>query len=193
MADNSKVLFGFSQLHIGTYEVAGDGTVTMGTPYHQEGGVGFSPEAQGDETNFYADDYEYFTDTTVGSRSGDLVVAKFDREFKTQFCGYKETKSGGIAEVINPVKPHIYAAWQVKGDKNGMRVIMYNGTLGNINREYNTMEGSREPVTEALAAKFIGDQKSGILCATYFPGDAGYDTLFTNPPAPELATESAGE
>ena len=184
MADNNKVLFGFSQLHIGTYEVASDGTVTLGAPYHQIGAVGFSPEAQGDEVDFWADNYDFWNDMSVGPRSGDIVVAKYDREFKTQFLGYRETVGGGIAEVINPVKPNVYAAFQVEGDKHGMRVIMYNGTLGNINREFNTMEGTREPVTEALAAKFVGDQGTGIIVDTYYPGDDAYDTLFTNPPVP---------
>ena len=45
----NKVLFGFSDLYIGTYTVSG-GTVTMGTPYHQAGAVGFSPEAQSTRT-----------------------------------------------------------------------------------------------------------------------------------------------
>ena len=30
----NKVLFGFSDLYIGTYTVGAGGTVTMGTPYH---------------------------------------------------------------------------------------------------------------------------------------------------------------
>ena len=187
MADTNRVLFGFKNLYIGTYTIDPQTKeVTMGTPYHQEGAVGFSPAPNGDETEFYADDYAYFTDTAVGPRSGDLVVAKFDRDFKTQFLGYRETKQGGLAEVINPVKENVYVAFEVSGDKHGMRVIMYNGSLGNINREFTTMEGTKAPVTEALPAKFVGDQETGIITATYLPGEAGYDTLFSAPPAPEF-------
>lgn len=185
MADTNRVLFGFSELHIGTYEDNG-GTVTMGTPYHQEGAVGFSPEAQDGDVDFYADDYDYFSDNTKGPKQGDLVVAKLDRAFKLQFLGYRETATGGIAEVMDPVKPHVYVAFQVKGDKHGMRVIMYNGTLGSANREYNTLEDIKTPVTEALPAKFVGNPGTGIITAEYFPGDEGYDTLFTDPPAPAL-------
>lgn len=190
MADTNRVLFGFSQVHVGTYEIDPlTKAVSLGTPYHQEGAVGFSPENQGESVDFFADNYDYFSDETVGPRSGDLVVAKFDKAFKTQFAGYKATVGGGIAEVINPVRPKIYMAFQVEGDAHGMRVIMYNGSVGTINREYSTMEGSRSPVTEALPLKFIGDQASGIIVDTYFPGDAAYDTLFTNPPVPTLASE----
>ena len=190
MADTNRVLFGFSQVHVGTYEIdPSTKVVSLGSPYHQEGAVGFSPENQGESVDFFADNYDYFSDETVGPRSGDLVVAKFDRDFLPSFCGYRNTAGGGIAEVINPVKPRIYMAFQVEGDAHGMRVIMYNGTVGNVNREFSTMEGSRTPVTEALPLKFIGDQASGIIVDRYFPGDDGYDTLFTNPPVPALASE----
>lgn len=190
MADNNKVLFGFSELHVGTYTVDDDGDVTMGTPYHQKGAVGFSPEANSEKSSFWADNSEYFASYSGGSRSGDLEVAKFDDAFKTAFMGYKRTASGGLAEVRNPVKPNIYAAFQIEGDKDAMKVIMYNGTLGPINREYSTKEDGTEVVTESVAATFTGDTATGITMATYLPGDAGYDTLFTNPPAPELASES---
>ena len=51
----NKVEFGISQLHVGTYTVADDGTVTMGTPYHQKGAVSFSPESQSERSDFSAD------------------------------------------------------------------------------------------------------------------------------------------
>ena len=190
MADNNKVLFGFSELHICTYEVDSDGDVTLGTPYHQKGAVGFSPEASNEEVDFYADNIDYFNEQTTATRSGDLVVAKFDDAFKTQFLGYVRSAGGGLAEVVNPVKPSVCVMFQIEGDKEGTRYIMYNGSLGSIDREFSTMEGTREPVTESVPVKFIGDAASGIRVDQYKPGDAGYDTLFDNPPVPELESES---
>lgn len=186
MADNNKVLFGFSELHIGTYTVADDGTVTLGTPYHQKGAVGYSPESDNEEVDFWADNIDYFSEQLTTTRSGDLVVAKFDDEFKTQFLGYMRSAGGGLAEVINPVKPKVYIAFQIDGDVENRKIIMYNGSLGGIDREFGTMEGTREPVTESIPAKFIGDKGSGIIVDTYHPGDAGYATLFTQPPVPAL-------
>ena len=50
----NKVLFGFSDLYIGTYTVDdATGDVTLGTPYHQTGAVGWSPEGQGENYTFY--------------------------------------------------------------------------------------------------------------------------------------------
>lgn len=185
----NKVLFGLSDLYVGTYEVAQDGTVTMGSPYHQAGAISFSPEASDDQENFYADNIAYYTMFGTGAREGDLEVAMFDDAFKTQFLGYVTLDDGGLAEVKNPVKPNIWLAFEVQGDTSARRVIFYNGVLGNITRSYNTIEENVEPVTETVPVSFSGDNATGITMVTYEEGDTGYATLFTNPPAPELPSE----
>ena len=86
-ANEDKVLFGFSDLYFGTFTENEDGSVTMGEPYHQRGAVGFSPEEQGDNYIFYADNVNYFSYYTSGTYQGDLVVARFDREFRTKYLG----------------------------------------------------------------------------------------------------------
>lgn len=186
MADTNKVYFGFSNLYIGTYTVGTGGTVTMGTPYHQKGAVGFSPEKSSDQNTFYADNSPYFTSYTDGAYEGDLEVAKFDDEFKTQFLGYVTLTDGGLAEIKNATKPNVYIAFQVEGDKQKRRVIFYNGSLGAINVEHTTTEDSVEVNTETLAVTFTGDNETGITKVTYNEGDTGYATLFTTPPAPVL-------
>lgn len=189
MAKN-KVLFGFSNLYIGTYNVADDGTVTLGAPYHQKGAVGYSPEENADKSDFYADNTAYYTTYSGGTHEGDLTVAMFDDEFKENFLGYVKLDNGGIAKVKNPVKPNVYIAFEVDGDQEKRRVIMYNGTLGSINREYATTEDTKEPQTESIATTFVGDNATGITMVTFRPEDDGYNTLFTSPAAPALPTES---
>lgn len=181
----NKVEFGISNLHVGTY-TENNGTVTLGTPYHQKGAVSFSPEEQSEATNFYADDIIYWSGYSGGTFEGDLEVALFDDEFKSQFLGYKALKNGGLANVKNATKPSVYIAFEVKGDALKRRVIMYNCSLGGITREYNTIEENKEPTTETLAVTVTGDNNTGVSMATFKPDDAGYDTLFTAPAAPEL-------
>lgn len=182
----NKVEFGISNLHVGTYTVT-NGTVTLGTPYHQAGAVSFSPSEDSSENNFYADNIAYFSDYTDGTISGDLTVAMFDDAFKTQFLGYRATTDGGLAKVKNSVKPKVYVAFQVEGDAESRRVIYYNCSLGAITREYTTIEDAKTPNTEALSMTCAGDSVSGVGFAVYKPADTGYSTLFTAPTAPELA------
>lgn len=188
----NKVEFGISQLHVGTYTVSGD-SVTLGTPYHQKGAVSFSPEEQSESNNFYADNIAYWSGYSGGSIEGDLEVAMYDDAFKTQFLGYKALTSGGLANVKNPTKPNVYIAFQVEGDAESRRVILYNCSLGAITREYNTIEESKEPATETLAVTCTGDNATGVTMATFKPGDAGYDTLFSAPTAPVIASDTESE
>ena len=189
MAKN-KVEFGISNLHVGTYTVSDQGVVTLGTPYHQPGAVSFSPEEQSNRSDFFADNIVYWSGYSGGSLEGDLEVAKFDDEFKTQFLGYATLTNGGLANVKNAIKPNVYICFQVEGDAESRRAIMYNAQLGAITREYATIEEEKEPATETLAVTVTGDNATGVTMATFKPGDAGYDTLFTNPAAPELESES---
>ena len=181
----NKVEFGISNLHVGTYTVGTTGSVTMGTPYHQAGAISFSPEEQSEANNFYADNVIYWSGYTGGTFEGDLEVAKFDDTFKTQFLGYiQKASDGGLAVVKNATKPKVYIAFQVEGDVESRRIIMYNCSLGGITREYATEEDSIEPATETIAVTVAGDHATGISMVSYNQATSGYSTLFTNPPAP---------
>lgn len=182
----NKVEFGISQLHVGTFTES-NGTVTLGTPYHQPGAVSFSPEEQSEQNVFYADNMGYWSGYSGGTIEGDLEVALFDDAFKTQFLGYETLTNGGLANVKNPVKPSVFIAFQVEGDVESRRVILYNCSLGGITREYNTIEESKEPTTETIPVTCTGDNVSGVTMAVLKPGDTGYDTLFTAPTAPVIA------
>lgn len=181
----NKVEFGISELHVGTYTV-NNGTVTLGTPYAQKGAVSFAPETQSEQNTFYADNIAYWSGYSGGTLEGDLEVAKFDDAFKTQFLGYATLTNGGLASVKNATKPNVYIAFQVEGDVESRRVILYNCSLGAITREFNTIEESKEPATETLGVTCTGDNASGVTVASFKPEDAGYATLFTAPAAPVI-------
>lgn len=190
-ANENKVLFGFKELYFGTFTENADGSVTMGEPYHQRGAVGFSPEEQGSDYIFYADDGPYFSYYTSGTQQGDLVVARFDREFRKQFMKEVELDDGGIAQIKNVVKPSIYLAFETQGNEGPERVIFYNGAMGGISREYATIEDQVEVQTESMPITFTGDNKTGMTKVVYHEGDAGFATLFTNPPAPKLPEQES--
>ena len=183
----NKVEFGISQLHVGTYTVDDQGAVTLGTPYHQKGAVSFSPEESSEQNTIYADNIAYWSGYSGGSIEGDLEVAMFDDEFKTQFLGYRTLTNGGLANVKNATKPNVYIAFQVEGDAESRRVILYNCALGAIKREYATIEDSKEPATETLGVTCTGDNATGVTMAVLKPADTGYSTLFTAPTAPAIA------
>lgn len=184
----SKVLFGISNLHVGTY-TDNNGTVTMGTPYHQAGAVSLSPTESADKSDFYADNILYYSSFAGGTFEGEIEVAKFDDTFKTQFLGYKALTDGGLAVVKNATKPKVYIAFEVQGDDatDTKRVIFYNCEFGAIKRDYSTIEETKEPQTATIDFTCAGDNTSGATMAVYKTGDSGYNDLFTSPAAPTLA------
>lgn len=184
----NKVEFGISELHVGTY-TDNNGTVTLGTPYAQKGAVSFAPEEESESNKFYADNIVYWSGYSGGSIEGDLTVAKYDDDFKKQFLGYQELTNGGLANVKGANKPNVYITFQIEGDDESRRVILYNCSLGPITREYATIEDSKEPATESISVTCAGDNATGVSMATFNPDDAGYSTLFTAPTAPVLASE----
>lgn len=185
MADNNKVEFGISELHIGTYTDT-NGTVTLGSPYHQAGAVSLSVEKEEESNDFYADNVAYWSGFSDNGFSGSIEVARFDTDAKKNFFGYAETTGDGIAAIKGATRPKVYIAFQTEGDAESRKVIMYNVALGGITREFNTIEDSKEPATESCDITVIGDNTTGITIASYKPGDSDYATLFTNPPVPAL-------
>lgn len=182
----NKVLFGISNLHVGTY-TDNNGTVTLGTPYHQKGAVSLSPDEASEKASFYADNIEYYASFSGGTFDGELEVAMFDDEFKTQFLGYVTLTNGGLALVKNANKPKVYIAFEVEGDTEKRRVIFYNCEFGAISREYSTIEDTKEPQTATIDFTASGDNSSGVTMATFKPTDTEYATLFTAPTAPVIA------
>lgn len=181
----NKVLFGISNLHVGTYTEEG-GTVTLGTPYHQKGAVSLSPTESAEKTDFYADNILYYSSFAGGTFEGELEVALFDDDFKTQFLGYVTLSNGGLAITKNATKPKVYVAFEVEGDTEKRRAIFYNCEFGAITREYSTIEETKEPQTATINFTCAGDNATGVTMATFKPTDAGYATLFTAPTAPAL-------
>lgn len=184
----SKVLFGISNLHVGTY-TDNNGTVTLGTPYHQKGAVSMSPTEAAEKSDFYADNILYYSSFAGGTFEGELEVAMFDDAFKTQFLGYVTLTNGGLAVKKNATKPKVYIAFQVEGDDDTdtRRVIFYNCEFGAISREYNTIEETKEPQTASIDFTCAGDNTTGVTMAVLKKGDTGYNDLFTAPTAPAIA------
>ena len=191
MSDKNKVEYGLKNVHVGTYTVnESTGVVTMGTPYKLPGAVKLALDPETEEIKSYADDVVYYSDYSDNGFSGSLEMMRFPDEYKLKFCGFIELDDGGIAQSKYATLPKLYIAFEGDGDAEKRRGILYNVSASVPKREHATREGSKEPVTESCDLIVTGDNATG-LTRVYYPQSAdGYDTLFTNPPAPALPTTS---
>lgn len=187
----NKVEFGLSNVHVGTYTTAA-GVVTLGEPTAVPGAVSLTLEAQSEEYKFFADDIVYYSDFSDNGETGELTMALFPDSFKTTYLGYVALDDGGIAKISNAKSKPMYMIFEGKGDENKRRHILYNIVPGQIKREYKTIGEQKEVQTEALNISVLGDTKTGIVKASYNEADAGYSTMITTAPIPQLPTPSEG-
>lgn len=185
----NKVLFGVSNLHVGLYSVSDEGVVTLGTPVKVPGTVNISLEAESEENTFYADNVRYWTGYSDNGYTGEIENALFDDNFKTTFLNYIALDDGGIAQIKGQQNKTVYFMFQAEGDESARRAIVYNVSLGQITREYATVEDSIEPQTATLPFTVSGDNGTGITRVSYPSTSATYDTMFTTPPVPALPSE----
>ena len=188
--DKSKVRFGLSEVHFGTFTVANDGTVTLGTPMAVPGAVNLTLDPETAESIFYADNKKYYAKNQDNGYTGTLEMAKFPDTFLKAYMNYRAMTGGGTGQYKNLKNADVYMMFQVEGDVQARKTIMYNISLGQISASHATTEDTIEPTTETLPITVIGDNTTGLVKATYEKGDSSYDTLFTNPPIPAASSES---
>ena len=188
--DKNKVRFGLSNVAVGSFTESG-GTVTLGAPQKIPGAVNLTMDPETAESIFYADNVKYFVRNQDNGYSGELEMAKFPDSFKTAFMNYVALTGGGIAEIKTKANTPVYIIFQVEGDVQARRTILYNVSLGAITEEHSTTEEEIEPNTETLPINVVGDNVTGMVKASYEPQDNPYDSLYTTPPVPALPGESS--
>ena len=188
MPKKDKVWFGLSKIHFIEYELDEDGKARWGAEesYHLPGAVNMSYDAETGEVKFRADNCDYYVNYSDNGGAGELEMALFPDDFKTRFLNYIPTAKGGVAQVKNKKKKRVAMMFQGEGDETGNRGIFYNVALGSISRERKTTEETTEPVTAKLAFTVTGDNYTGIVQQTFDKYKEGYDTIFSDPPLPEL-------
>lgn len=185
MADQNKVRFGLSDVYAGTY-TDNNGTVSLGSPKKVPGAVSLNLDPDTAESVFYADNTKYFVRQKNNGYTGELEMAKFPDEFKTAFMNYVSLAGGGTGESKKLSNKTVYLMFEVQGDKQARRTIIYNVELGSITEEHSTTEDELEVQTETLSITAIGDNTTGLVKCSYESGDSAYANLFTNPPVPAL-------
>jgi phi13 family phage major tail protein len=182
MADSNKVKFGLKNVYYSKITITG-GVYGWGTPVAIKGAVNLSLDAQGEETNFYADDTKYYNVTNNTGYSGDLEVAKFPESFLADIFGVAADQDGVLFEDAE-VEPAAFALlFEFAGDQNKTRHCLYNCTCSRPALNSGTLTESKEPVTESvtITASPLPIDSNGmrIVRSKCNEGDAEYSTWFS--------------
>ena len=145
----NKVQYGLKNVHYASVTV-GTNSVTYGTPKAWPGAVSISLSAEGDTSDFYADNVKYFTAIANNGYNGDFESAMIPEDFRKDIMG--ETvgtgaKTGMFYEDAT-VQPKAFALmFQFEGDENATRHVLYNCKMTRPDIESSTSEDGIEVQT----------------------------------------------
>ena len=97
--EKNKVKFGLNKVHyakITSYDE--EGVPTFAKPVRIPGAVSLSIDAEGEASNFYADDGVYYVINNNSGYTGDLEIALVPLEFATDILGEKLDEKGVLTE-----------------------------------------------------------------------------------------------
>lgn len=151
----NKVKFGLSNVHIakityGTDAQTGLPTIAYGTPFAIPGAVNLTLDAEGDTSDFYADNTKYFSSAANAGYSGSLELALITDKFREEILGeYKDTKNAHI-ETKDDTMSDFALGFQIEGDVQARKYWFYEVSASRPSTASQTIETSKEPVTETL-------------------------------------------
>lgn len=183
----NKVKFGLSNVHIAkiTYgtDQQGDPSITYGTPFALPGAVNLTLDAEGDSADFFADNTKYFSSTANAGYSGSLEVALINDTFRTTILGETTDTKGAMVENKDDTIADFALGFQIEGDSKGRRFWFYNVSANRPSTASQTIETSKEPVTETLditASARITDGAIKVFMEDNGTNTADYNGFFTD-------------
>lgn len=183
----SKVQFGLCNVHIApiTYGDDGNGTptITYGTPFALPGAVNLTLDAEGDTSDFYADNTKYFSSSANAGYSGSLEIAKITDKFRTDILGETADTNGALVESKDDKITDFALGFEIDGDVENTRYWFYSITPSRPGTGSQTIETTKEPVTSTInisAGARITDGKVRIYMEKNQTNATAYNGFFTN-------------
>ena len=146
----NKVKFGLSSAYYAVATFDDQGAVTYGTPVALPGAVSLSLDPQGDTNVFRADNIDYFTSVSNNGYEGDFELAKLPDSFYADIFGEVTDQNGLRVEVVQPATVHFAFLFQVEGDANAARHVLYNCTASRPAVAGETTGDTVEPQTDTI-------------------------------------------
>ena len=191
---SNKIKYGLSNVYYAVGTEGDNHTMTYSTPVAIPGAVNLSLDAQGDNTNFYADNVVYWIGNGNNGYSGTLEIARIPDSFKTAVLGNIQAKNNLLVEDLDAPIVHFALLFQFEGDENATRHAFYNCTVSRPQVSGQTKSENIEPQTETLNLEATSIYNTS-LTAEIVKADcpytsASYSSWFTAVVVPEAASTS---
>lgn len=187
-----KVVYGLKNIHYAILTKAEDGTVSYGTPKRFPGAVNLGLSADGEITEFYADDIVYDAVEQNNGYTGDFESALVPDEFLVEIFGYEKGTDGIIYEVAGVKANHIALLGEFATDAVAKRICLYDVLCGRPDISRKTKEKTSTPQTQkmSITARPIEiNGKNYVKCSTTPETSAdAYNNFFKSVKMPGTTT-----
>lgn len=146
----NKVKFGLSNVQIAKITYGENNSITYGTPFALKGAVNLSLDPAGESADFYADNTKYFSDSTNQGYTGTLEIALISDKFRSDILGQDVDIYGAYIENKDDKLSDFALGCQFEGDTTGTRYWFYNCSVSRPSVASQTIETSKNPVTDTL-------------------------------------------
>lgn len=178
----NKVKFGLSNVHVSKITYANDGTISYGTPFAIKGAVNLTLDPEGDAADFFADNTKYFTASANQGYSGSLELALINDTFRTDILGETTDTNGALVENKDDTISDFALGFQIDGDSANRRFWLYSVSAARPSTSSQTIENSKEPVTDTLnitATARLTDGAVKVFMEKSQSNAAAYEGFFT--------------
>lgn len=155
----NKITFGLEKVYIAF--LTDETTPTWDAPVHIPGAVSFTPEPQGDENKFYADNGPYFVYTTNNGYSAELSVALIPDTILADMLGWRIDGNGMLVETTDGTQKEFALMGQVLGDQKNRRFVYYRCKAARPSKGLSTRAESIEPNPDALTLTIMPIEIAG--------------------------------
>ncbi len=150
--EKNKVKFGLNKVHYAKILSFDDeGVPTFAEPVRIPGAVSLSIDAEGEASNFYADDGVYYVLNNNSGYTGDLEIALVPLDFATDILGEQLDKNGVLSEINTAEIAQFALLFEFSGDKNKIRHCLFCCSASRPATESSTIEAEKEVKTETLS------------------------------------------
>lgn len=156
----NKVTFGLEKVHIAFLDDSG-AAPAWGEPVHIPGAVSLSPEPQGEESTFYADNGPYFVYNNNNGYTAELAMALIPDEILAEMLGWEIDSNGMLVESTNGIPKEFALMGQIQGDKKNRRFVFYRCKASRPGKEMTTRSESVEPSQDTLSLTILPIEING--------------------------------
>jgi phi13 family phage major tail protein len=156
----NRVTFGLEKVHIAYLDTTSP-TPTWDTPIPIPGAVKFSPEPQGEESTFYADNVPYWTYTSNNGYNAELEMANIPDQVLAELLGWEIDTNGMLVETTDGEPKEFALLGQILGDKKNRRFVYYRCKASRPSKEHSTRAESVEPNTDTLNIRILPIELNG--------------------------------